>query len=284
MKSLLLCAAFIMTLQLHAQIDTPQPSPLSTVSQRVGMVNVTVTYSRPSMKGRTIYNDLVPYDSLWRTGANQATKISLSDTMEVAGKRVPGGDYALFTIPGEQEWTVILNKNTKQSGTGNYQESEDALRFQVEPIATEETYETFTITFSDISQTSASLNILWEDTRVRFPLEDPNVDKKVMAQIDEKMASAGDNAGLYYQAANYYFSADKDLQQAQEWIDKAVALDGTQFWVLHLQAKIHAENDDYDKAKAAAEKSKELAQENGNMDYVRLNEKLLESIGRHSAN
>ena len=278
MKKIMLCAAFLITLQLHAQIDTPQPSPLSTVSQRVGMTDVTVTYSRPSMKGRAIYGDLVPYDALWRTGANQATKISFSDTVEVAGKKVPGGEYALFTIPGEQQWTIILNKNTEQSGTGNYQESEDAVRFQVAPIATKETYETFTVAFSDISQTSASLNILWEDTRVQFPIEDPNVDRKVMAQIDEKMANAGDNAGLYYQAASYYYSADKDLKQAQEWIDKAVALDSTKYWMLHLQAKIHAENDDYEQAKASARKSMELAQENGNMDYVRLNEKLLESM------
>ena len=278
MKKIMLCAAFLITLQLHAQIDTPQPSPLSTVSQRVGMTDVTVTYSRPSMKGRAIYGDLVPYDQLWRTGANQATKISFSDTMEVAGKKVPGGEYALFTIPGEQEWTIILNKNTEQGGTGSYKESEDALRFEVAPITTKENYETFTIAFSDISQTSASLNILWEDTRVQFPIEDPTVDRKVMAQIDEKMANAGDDAGLYYQAASYYYNADKDLKQAQEWIDKAVALDDTKYWMLHLQAKIHAENDNYEQAKAAAQKSMELAEENGNMDYVRLNEKLLESM------
>ena len=278
MKKIMLCAVLLITLQLHAQIDTPQPSPLSTVSQRVGMTDVSITYSRPSMKGRTIYGDLVPYDALWRTGANRATKLSFSDTVEVAGKKVPGGEYALFTIPGEQQWTIILNKNTEQGGTGSYEESEDALRFQVAPIATEDTYETFTIAFSDISQTSASLNILWEDTRVQFPIEDPNVDRKVMAQIDEKMANAGDDAGLYYQAASYYYSADKDLKQAQEWIDKAVALDDTKYWMLHLQAKIHAENDDYEQAKASAQKSMQLAEENGNMDYVRLNEKLLESM------
>ena len=278
MKKIMLCAALLITLQLHAQIDTPQPSPLSTVSQRVGMTDVTITYSRPSMKGRTIYGDLVPYDALWRTGANRATKLSFSDTVEVAGKKVPGGEYALFTIPGEQQWTVILNKNTEQGGTGSYEESEDALRSQVAPIATKDTYETFTIAFSDISQTSASLNILWEDTRVQFPVEDPNVDRKVMTQIDEKMADAGDDAGLYYQAASYYYNADKDVKQAQEWIDKAVALDDTKYWMLHLQAKIHAENDDYEQAKASAQKSMQLAEENGNMDYVRLNEKLLESM------
>ena len=276
--SLLFSTLLLSTTLSFAQLETPQPSPLSTVSQRVGMTDVTVTYSRPSARGRTVVGELVPYDKVWRTGANQATKVSLSDELNVAGTKVPAGDYALFTIPGKESWTVIFNKKTEQSGTGSYKQEEDALRADVPVSTIQETHETFTIGFSDLSETKANMFIVWENTKVAIPLEDPNVDSRVMAQIDEQMASAGDDAGLYYQAANYYFAMDKDLPQAQEWIDKAVSLNDSKYWVLHLQAKIHAETEDYDKARAAAQKSKELANENGNQDYVRLNDKLLESM------
>lgn len=242
------------------------------------MVDVTVTYSRPSARGRKVAGELVPYDKVWRTGANQATKVSLSDELSVAGNKVPAGDYALFTIPGKKSWTIVFNKNTEQSGTGSYKKEEDALRVDIPATATKDAYETFTIGFSDLRETKATMYLAWENTKVAIPLEDSNVDKKVMAQIDEQMVGAGDDAGLYYQAANYYFTMDKDLPQAQEWIDKAVSLDDSKFWVLHLQAKIHAETKDYDKARTAAKKSIELAEENGNQDYVRLNEKLLESM------
>ena len=276
--SLLFCLLLLSTTLLFAQLQTPQPSPLSTVSQRVGMVDVTVAYSRPSARGRKVAGELVPYDKIWRTGANQATKVSLSEELSVAGTTVPAGDYALFTIPGKKSWTVIFNKNTEQSGTGSYKKEEDALRADVPVSASKDKYETFTIGFSDLSETKATMYLAWENTKVAIPLEDPNVDKKVMAQIDEQMASAGDDAGLYYQAANYYFAMDKDLPQAQEWINKAVSLDDSKFWVLHLQAKVHAKAKDYKEARAAAEKSMKLAQENDNQDYVRLNEKLLESM------
>ncbi|MGB3848618.1 MAG: DUF2911 domain-containing protein [Tunicatimonas sp.] len=276
--SLLFCALLLAASPLFAQLETPQPSPLATVSQKVGLVDVTVTYSRPSARGRKIFGGLESYGELWRTGANQATKVSLSGELNIAGNTVPAGDYALFTIPGEEKWTVIFNKNTEQSGTGSYDEAQDALHTEVTASSTKDSYETFTIGFSDLSETKATMYLAWEDTKVALPLEDPNVDKKVMAQIDEQMASAGDNAGLYYQAANYYFAMDKDIQQAQEWIDKAVSLDDSKFWVLHLQAKIHAKTENYDQARAAAQKSMELAEENGNQDYVRLNEKLLETM------
>ena len=275
---LLICMVMLMAAPALAQLEMPQASPLSTVSQKVGLVDVTVTYSRPSMRGRTVMGELVPYDQLWRTGANQATKVSFSDEMSVAGKTVPAGDYALFSIPGQKEWTIILNKNTDQGGTADYQEEEDALRVSVPSSTVSEPIETFTIAFSDLTETGAHLNVAWEKTMVAIPLEDPNVDSKVMAQIDEQMANAGDNAGLYFQAASYYYTMDKDLQQAQEWIDKAVSLDGSQYWVLHLQAKIHADNKDYEQAKASAQQSMQLAEENGNPDYVRLNEQLLETL------
>ena len=274
---LFVCAVLLTATQAFAQLETPQPSPLSTVSQKIGLAEVTVTYSRPSRRGREIMGKLVPYDKLWRTGANQATKVSLSDEMNVASKTVPAGEYALFTIPGKQAWTVILNKNTEASAA-DYKQEEDVLRVEVPTSTTNDTYETFTIGFSDLTQTGANMNLAWENTKVAIPLEDPNVDNQVMAQIDEQMANAGDNAGLYFQAANYYYMTDKDMQQAQEWINKAISLDDSKYWMVHLQAKIHAKMEDYEQAKASAKKSMELAKESGNQDYVRLNEQLLESM------
>ena len=280
--SLFVVATLLMLTQVWAQLETPQPSPLSTTSQKVGLADVTVEYSRPSMRGREVMGALVPYNELWRTGANRATKVTFSDEMSVAGNQVPAGDYALFSIPGEQEWTVIFNKNTDQGGTGSYQEAEDALRVKVPVTKTDNTYEAFTIDFSDLGQATANMNLMWENTKVVIPIEDPSVDQKVMAQIEEQMANMGTdanaNANLYFQAANYYFMNDKDLEQAEEWIGQAVAGDDVKFWMKHLQAKIYAKQKEYDQAKEAAQQSMELAKENGNQDYVRLNEELLESM------
>lgn len=263
---------------VKAQIEMPQPSPLSTISQQVGLTKVTVTYSRPSMKGRKIFGELTPYDQLWRTGANAATKVSFSSEMMVEGTKVPAGEYALFTIPGKKEWTVILNKNVNQGGTADYKESEDAARFKVPASKIQEKFETFTIMFSDLTDISANINLLWENTKVAFTIKDPNVDQKVMAQIKEKMQNPGNNAGLYFQAASYYFTNNKDMQQAQQWIDKAIELDSDKYWMLHLQAKIHAKNNNKQKAIDAAKKSMELAEKNGNPDYVKLNQDLIQSL------
>lgn len=262
---------------VKAQIEMPQPSPLSTITQQVGLSKVTITYSRPSMKGRKIFGALTPYNQLWRTGANAATKISFSHEMMMGSTKVPAGEYALFTIPGKKEWTIILNKNTKGS-TADYQESEDAARIKVPSSKTQEKFETFTIMFSDLTDSSANINLLWENTKAAFPIKDPNVDQKVMAQIKEKMQNPGNNAGLYFQAASYYFTNNKDMQQAQQWIDKAIELDSDKYWMLHLQAKIHAKNNNNQKAITAAKKSMELAEKNGNMDYVKLNQDLIKSL------
>ncbi len=272
-----LCCLLASVSWVKAQINMPQPSPLATVSQKVGLSEVTITYSRPGMKGRKIFGDLVPFDAIWRTGANAATKISLSDAMEVEGKEIPAGDYALYTIPGKKEWTIILNKNL-ESSTTEYQESEEAARFKVPVGNAKEPVETFTILFSDVTDQAAKIHLLWANTKVAFSIEDADVDEQVMAQIEQQMAQAGDNAGLYFQAASYYFTNNKDLQKAQEWIDKAVSLDDTKYWMLHLQAKIHAKNNNEQQALEAAQKSMKLAEENGNMDYVRLNEQLIESL------
>ncbi len=167
--TLLLLCAFIGN--SYGQDKKPQPSPTATYSQKVGLTDVNITYSRPSKKGRTIYGELVPYDKLWRTGANAATKITFSDDVKIAGKDLPAGSYAIFTIPGENEWTVIFNKDHAQRGTGNYKESEDALRVNIKSTKIAETVETFQINIEDNKPNSAIIELLWESTLVQIPLE-----------------------------------------------------------------------------------------------------------------
>lgn len=272
------CLLFMFTQTAVAQLSTPAPSPFSEIEQMIGLTNVTVAYSRPGMKGREIMGGLVPYGKLWRTGANRATKISFEEPMSIGGNRLEAGEYALFTIPGKNEWTIIISNNGDQNGSAEYDESEDAVRFTVKPQKTKETYESFTIMFSDLTNNSAMMNLMWENTKVQFPVEDFDLDEVVMAQIKEAMPKAGDNDNMYYAAASYYFSNEKDLNQAAEWIDKAADINDQKYWVLHLQAKIHAALDNEQKAIASAQKSMELAEKAGNPDYVKLNKDLISSM------
>ena len=151
------------------QNEKPAPSPTATFSQKVGLTDVSIIYSRPSKKGRTIMGDLVPYGKIWRTGANATTKITFSDDVKIGGKELAAGKYAFWTIPGESEWTIIFNKDIK-SGAGSYKESEDALRVKVKSVKIAETVETFQINIEDNKPTSAIIELLWESTLVQIPL------------------------------------------------------------------------------------------------------------------
>lgn len=276
-KISLLILIAVFTCQLaQAQIDVPAPSPLCTVTQKVGLTDVSITYSRPGMKGREIYGGLVPYGKLWRTGANMATKISFSDPVTLGGESIPAGEYALFSIPDEDEWTIILNSNVNQGGTGSYEEELDVARITVPSAAIEgEPVQSFTIMVTDLTNTGANISIDWENTRVSIPLE-VNTDEQVMAQIDRVMANPEMSvANMYYQSASYYYAENKDAAQALEWINKAVAIDDSRYWVVHLKAKLEARNNLPERAIETAKKSKALAKEAGNMDYVRLNNELI---------
>ena len=163
--------ALFCSLQVSAQ-DKPAPSPLGKVYQRVGVTDIEVTYSRPSMKSRTIFaaDGLAPFGKLWRTGANSATKISFSTAVTFGGKEVPAGEYALFSIPGAEEWTIILNSDTAQGGTGSYKEEKDVARVKVPAGQWDATVETFTIVFGNVKDTSADLGIFWEKTAIAVPI------------------------------------------------------------------------------------------------------------------
>jgi hypothetical protein len=253
------------------QIELPAPSPTATLSQKVGLTDVTITYSRPSMKKRTVFGDLVPYGKLWRTGANMATKITFGDDVKIGGKELAAGSYALFTIPGKDEWTIIFNKNTNQGGTGNYKESEDALRTTVKPLKIEDKIETFLINLEDVKPNSALIELGWENTIVHIPLE-VSIDERIMASIDEAMTIG---PSVYQAAAAYYHQSGRDLDKALEWMDKALEIHESQgrnvFWLYRQKSLIQADMKKYKDAIATAEISLAKATEAKNDDYVKMN-------------
>ncbi len=256
----------------NAQISVPAPSPLSTVEQKVGLTDVSVSYSRPSMKGRTIFGDLVPYGTMWRLGANASTKIKTSDDITINGHDVPAGTYALYAIPNQDTWTIVIHSNTSYWGTGGskYKVEEDLVRFDVAvnskyPVA----IETMTFQFSNLTTEGCNLELLWANTQVVLDIK-TNVDEQVLKEIDIKMK--GVSSATYYQSARYYYNNDKDMEQAYEWI-KLALVDNEKFWMVRQKALIEAKLGKYKDAIETANKSKELAEKAGNENYMRMNEK-----------
>lgn len=285
MKSLFPIAAVTMMLAApmaaQAQIATPQPSPKSTVMQRVGLTDVTITYSRPSLKGRAAFGDkspLAPLGARWRTGANQTTSIKFSDDVTVEGKKVPAGEYGIYTIPGKAEWTIVLNKNLKMgANVDGFKAEDDVASFKVKPFSVAgPKVETFTIDFTDLTPATANVAMMWAGAGAKFKIM-ADVDSKVMAQIDEKITkNASPSANDLAAAAVYYADNNKDMKQAVMWMEKANATDA-KFWNLHSEAKMRLQMKDYAGAMKAAEASKKAAQAATppNMDYVKMNDELL---------
>jgi len=276
--SLFLCAVFAMV-SMQAQIATPQPSPSASLTQTVGLTEVSVDYSRPSMRGRTIFGDLVPYGAIWRTGANARTKVTFSDDVSIAGQELKAGTYAIFTKPSAESWEVFFY--TEYQGGGSPREWDDskvAVKTTVPVIPMPVSIETFTITIDDLTNNSASLGILWERTYVGIKFDVPT-DAKATASIERVMAGPGANE--YYAAASYYEAEGKDLNKAKEWIDKAVALDekGEWFWIMRRQSLINAKLGDKKAAIKAAKRSLSAAEKAGNQDYVKLNKDSLKEWG-----
>ncbi len=257
---------------LNAQVEFPAPSPVCEMEQRIGLTDVTIEYSRPGMKGRTIYGDLVPFGKMWRTGANASTKIEFSKAVKLGGQDVPAGRYALYTIPGEAEWTIILHKNLSYWGTGgsDYDQSEDQCRFTVKPKRFAETVETFTILPGQIRDNSAVISLLWENTAVHLPLELNTTDE---VEKGLKQAMSGPDGRTYYEAARFYLNSGGDMQEALDYINTAIEeKEYEKFWVLRVKSLIQAEMGQYAAAIESAKRSKQLAMEAENEDYVKMND------------
>lgn len=280
-KFLFITALALVSLAVEAQVLTPAASPAGSVSTTVGLTDVKIDYFRPRAKGRKIFGTeatmLLPYNKIWRTGANSGTTISFSDDVKVEGISVPKGEYLILTWPGATEWTVSLYKDVSLGGnTDGYDPAKDAAKFKVKPGKLTEKVETLTLNIGDIADDSksAKVQIAWENTSVKFTIS-ADYDEKVMKSIQANTSVSPNN---YFQAAVYYLETGKDLKQALEWVNKAAEGMNSPFWVTHQKAKIQKGLGDKAGALATANISLEAAKKANNRDYQMMNEDLIKSL------
>jgi hypothetical protein len=278
LKYLFLISLILLSKTIDAQIKTPAASPTATVSQGVGLTKVTIDYSRPSVKGRKIFGDLVPYGKVWRTGANRITTIKLDDDMHINGAPVKAGNYGLYTIPGESAWVIIINKDDKQWGSYEYDVNKDVIRFSIQPLRIEPMVEQMEIRFEEFTLTSAMIAINWESTSARFKIEH-RVEDKIMADIKEKTAKPDASNDTFVTAADYYYTKNYNLPQALEWSKKVLEKE-KEYWNYQLVARIASKMGDCKTAIPNAEKSMELATKAGDDAYIKLNKQVFMECGK----
>jgi hypothetical protein len=252
----------------------PAPSPTQTIKQDFAIGFIELTYSRPSAKGRKIFGDLVPYNKIWRTGANAATKIVFSDAVEFGGKKLDSGTYVMYTVPGIDSWEVILNRGLKNWGIDGYKETEDVLRFKVEPMKMKNKIESFTMEFSDVKPETAYLDIKWEKTVVSIPIV-ANFKDKVRAQIEAAMKT---DKKPYWAAAQFYNEYDKNLALALENVTKAIEENKEAYWMWIYKARIQKDMGDMAGAMESSKKSLQFATAAKNDDYVKMNKDLQKTL------
>lgn len=272
-KIFFVLAMMIANYAIEAQVKTPQPSPKSTLNQIVGLTDVTVDYSRPSAKGRTVFGDLVPFGKLWRTGANSNTTVSFSDDVVINGATLKKGKYALYTTPKADMWEVVFYTSTDNWGTPeNWDENKVAVRTNVNPVMLSNNVESFTIGINNLTNDSATLDISWEKTMVSVKFDVPT-QKSAIASINK--ALAGPTAGDYFSSAQYFYQSNGDLNKALEYVNKAVSMvkagDDVPFWQLRQKSLIQAKLGDKTGAIATAKLSLAGAEKEKNDDYIKMN-------------
>ena len=277
MKKIILSAFIVIGLctTIQAQtLKTPAPSPTQTIKQDFGLGSVEVNYSRPSVKGRVIFGDLVPYNKIWRTGANSATTITFSDTTMIGGKKVNPGKYGLLTMPGATEWTIIISSNTNVTDQEDYKVEEDVVRVKSAVTTLKDKVETFSINIGNITASTCDVQIAWANTMVSMPISVDN-DARIMKDIERFVMK---DTRPYSAAANYYVENGKDMKQALAWYDKAIENNPKAYWNVHAKAKCYAKMGMVKEAIETANKSIAIATEAKDDNYVNLNKKLIESL------
>jgi hypothetical protein len=255
-----------------AQIETPRPSPMCKMEQKVGLTDVTLEFYRPSVKGRELFVDVESFGQIWRTGANASSKISFSGDVMIEGNKVPAGTYAIYSIPGKETWTIMLYKDLTLGGyVGNYDKEQELLRFDVKAQMAANSVETFFIMIDNITYNSAEISLQWGKYRVPFSLE-VMTDDQVMKDIEQTLA--GPTAGDYYAAASYYYETGKDMSKALEWVQKANA-ENARYWTLRMEANILHKLGKNTEAKDVLKKSAAMARDAGNEGYAKQNEMMM---------
>jgi len=257
-----------LTYSVNAQIKTPQPSPAAKIEQVVGLTDVSVEYSRPAMRGRTIFGDLVPYDKVWRTGANANTKITFGNDVTIDGQELKKGSYAIFTIPNENSWEVVFYKDPNAGNLQKLDESMIAVKTTAQASTIQATIESFTIMIGNITSNSAVLGFIWDSKYVGVTFEVPT-DMLATKSIESVMN--GPSSNDYFQAASYYHAEGKDLKQALAWMKKATAVDNPPFWQLRRMSLIQADLGDKTGAIATAKQSLAASEKANNADYIKMN-------------
>ena len=270
---LVLTVSFSISSTNAQTLKTPAPSPLQTIKQNFGIGEVSLEYSRPSVKNRVIFGDVVPYGKMWRTGANASTKITIGEDTKIEGNAIPAGTYAIYTIPGAETWEIMFYKDLTLGGdVASYKKENEVLRITEKVTQLPNKVETFTINFADITYSVCNVEMQWEKTRVAFTIS-TEVDAKIMKNIETVMSP--NDRRPYYNAASYYYDNNKDMKQALEWVNKATELTPDAYWVWHLKAKIQLKLKDAKGAIETAEKSKALALKDKDDAYVKNNDKLI---------
>lgn len=266
---LLICVAIASGIQAQ-RLQTPTLSPFTEISQQAGLTNIKLSYARPSAKGRKVFGELVPYGEVWRTGANASTKISVTETVSVGGHKLDSGMYALYTIPGADQWTIIIHAKTNMRSIAGdaYKPENDVFRFVVTPKTTAGYIETFTLQFADIKTDNLKLRLAWANTVVDIPIA-VEVDDKIEAQMTEFLKTPDDiPAGTYFEAAQYYLHNDKDLGDALSWINAALVKSPENFRYGLLKAKIQEKSGDHKAALATIEQANGWATAANNANYI----------------
>jgi len=267
-----------------AQLDHPKSSPAAQVSQEVGFTKITVDYSRPAARGRTIFGELVPYGRIWRVGANQSTKISVDSDIEVAGNTLTKGTYALYAFPEKEAWEIVFHKNTSHWGDGrkNYNPEEDAFRVTINPKVTETHQENFLISFDNITHDSCQMIWHWAKTKVVIPISVNT--RLVMEQKIEKALQPGPSAQTYYEVARYYVEQKTNYEKALNYLNKAITLGGDTYYFHRVKSLAQAALGQHSAAIISAKKSLKIAESLGKDEFVRMNQKNIDLWSRKRKN
>ena len=269
-------AAFVILFADAQPLKTPQTSTTQTIKQNFALSSIELTYSRPGIKGRKIFGDLVPFEKIWRTGAGDASTLTFGDTVFINGTKINPGKYGLVSIPHEKSWTLIITKQLDITGPESYKQDQDVVRVEAKTKDISESMETFTMQFVNVKQGSCELQLMWDKTAVSLPIT-TNTEERMKAQIEQLMKM--DNRP-YYNSALYYMNNGLDLNQALVWFDKALELQPNLLRNHYQRANCLSKMGRKEEAKAAAKKGIELAKAQKNENFVKLNETLLTELNK----